>query len=75
MERSSATATRAGDRLSREDMNPGTGETGEASSVAAGPGQPGVAHGATVPLNGSGTDPDAGGILIHAWPQTSTLRR
>ena len=39
-DRSSATAAEVGDRLSHEDMNPGTGESGEASSVDAGLGPP-----------------------------------
>ena len=41
----------------------------------AGPDHPRVAQGAAVNLSGSGTDPDAGEILIQEWPQTSTLRR
>ena len=62
--RTSPTATEVGDRLSREDMNPGTGETGVASSVDAGLDPPSVAQWATVILSGSGTDPDAGEVLI-----------
>ena len=63
-ERSSATAAEVDDRLSHEDMNLGTGETGEASSVDAGLDPPSVAQGATVTLSGSGTDPDAGEVLV-----------
>ena len=68
-ERSLATATEVGDRLSHEDMNPGTGEIDEAPSVDAGPDRPSVAQGAAVILSGSGTDPGAGEVLIHAWTQ------
>ena len=64
-----ATPTGVGDRLSHGAMNPGTGETGEAPSVDAGPDQPSVAQGAAVILSGSGTDPGAGEVLIHAWTQ------
>ena len=63
-ERSLATAAEVGERLSHEDMNPGTGEIDEALSVDAGPDRPSVAQGATVTLSGSGTDPDAGEALM-----------
>ena len=68
-ESSLATAAEAGDRLSHEAMNPGTGEIDEAPSVDAGPDRPSVAQGAAVILSGSGTDPGAGEVLIHAWTQ------
>ena len=68
-ESSLATAAEAGDRLSHEAMNPGTGEIDEAPSVDAGPDRPSVAQGAAVILSGSGTDPGAGEVLIHAWIQ------
>ena len=64
-----ATPTGVGDRLSHEAMNPGTGEIDEAPSVDAGPDRPSVAQGAAVILSGSGTDPGAGEVLIHAWTQ------
>ena len=64
-----ATPTGVGDRLSREAMNPGTGEIDEAPSVDAGPDRPSVAQGAAVTLSGSGTDPGAREVLIHAWTQ------
>ena len=67
--RSLATPTGVGDRLSHEAMNPGTGEIDEAPSVDAGPDRPSVAQGAAVILSGSGTDPGAGEVLIHAWTQ------
>ena len=70
-----ATAAGVGDRLSHEEMNPGTGEIDEAPQVDAGPDRPSVAQGAAVTLSGSGTDPDAGEVLMQEWPQTSTLRR
>ena len=60
-----------GDRLSQEDLDPGTGEIEKAPSGHAGPG---VAQGA-VTLSGSGADPHAGEVLIHAWTRASTLRR
>ena len=74
-ESSSATAAEVGDRLSHEDMNPGTGEIDETPQVDAGPDRPNVAQGAAVILSGSGTDPGAGEVLIHAWTRASTLRR
>ena len=70
-----ATPTGVGVRLSHEAMNPGTGEIDEAPSVDAGPDRPSVAQGAAVILSGSGTDPGAGEVLIHAWTRASTLRR
>ena len=74
-ESSSATATEVGAPLSHEDMNPGTGEIDETPQVDAGPDRPSVAQGAAVILSGSGTDPGAGEVLIHAWTRASTLRR
>ena len=70
-----ATATEVGAPLSHEDMNPGTGEIDETPQVDAGPDRPSVAQGAAVILSGSGTDPGAGEVLIHAWTRASTLRR
>ena len=70
-----ATPTGVGDRLSHEAMNPGTGEIDEAPWVDAGPDQPSVAQGPTMTLSGSGADPHAGEVLIHAWTRASTLRR
>ena len=43
----------------------------EAPTADAGADLSGVAMGATVALAGSGTDPDAGGVLAYAWTQTS----
>ena len=73
--RSLATPAGVGERLPHEDMDPGTGETDESPQVDAGPDRPNVARGATATLSGSGADPDAGKILIHAWTRASTLRR
>ena len=64
-----ATPTGVGDRLSHEAMNPGTGEIDEAPSVDAGPDRAQRGPGGAVILSGSGTDPGAGEVLIHAWTQ------
>ena len=64
-----ATPAGVGERLPHEDMDPGTDEIDETPQVDAGPDRPSVAQGAAVILSGSGTAPDAGEVLIHAWTQ------
>ena len=61
-----------GDLTDTADLTVTLANANDAPTADAGADQTGIAPGATVTLNGQGSDPDAGDTLTYAWTQTGS---